>query len=449
MTMKLIKYGIYTIILTLAAVMAVGCEAEETVIEVPAVPVIVDNPEIGTITRWHRTTCELQSPLESMLSFPNGGRIIELVVREGDTVVAGQYLGKVDTSGMAANLSAIRSSADGAVKQAEAADLAASAAGAGVELAQASYDQAVRDFERYEKLYEDGVATEAEFERIQLNVDTSRISLEGAGEQVDAALAQAVAAHAQVQSVRDQAGQVQVMINDGTLRAPFGGKIATVYYDPGTVAGPGTPIFKLVGEGKDTGNRLEVHLEIPETIIGLVGVGSPVYLDLASCDTMLQVAVDHLGPEVNSSTRTVEVVAYIDMDSLCLLPGMFGSVRIPLEIHEDALMVPEEAVLETDEYTIVYVAVEDTVSEGDVGEVPSGSEQSDGIKVTVTSLASRRDVETGIRESGMVEILSGLEPTDDVIVVGNAFLKDGAKVGIQGEDSTAQPSGESGMEEES
>ena len=302
MNPRVIKIGIVIIAFVIFSFSISGChqgaakEAQAT--EVPPVPVMIDNPDIGSITEWHRTTCDLNSPLEAMLSFPNGGKITDLVVKEGDKVIAGQYLGKVDTSAMAANLSAIMSSAEGVQKQAEAADLGASAAESGVAMAQAAYDQAVRDYERYVKLHEDGVATDAEFERMELGMETSRISVEGAKDQVEAAYAQAVAAHAQVQSVRDQAGQIQVMIGDGTLRAPFGGRISIVFYDPGTVVGPGSPVFKLVGEGEDTGNRLEVHIEVPETIIGSVKAGSPIYLDVASCEEEIQTAVDHLGPEV-------------------------------------------------------------------------------------------------------------------------------------------------------
>jgi len=341
-------------------------------------------------------------------------------LKEGDKVIAGQYLGKVDTSAMAANLSAIMSSAEGVQKQAEAADLGASAAESGVAMAQAAYDQAVRDYERYVKLHEDGVATDAEFERMELGMETSRISVEGAKDQVEAAYAQAVAAHAQVQSVRDQAGQIQVMIGDGTLRAPFGGRISIVFYDPGTVVGPGSPVFKLVGEGEDTGNRLEVHIEVPETIIGSVKAGSPIYLDVASCEEEIQTAVDHLGPEVNQDTRTVEVVAYLDNNSSCLLPGMFGTVRIPLQTHENALLLPETAVLVFPDVSLVYVAVNDA--------------------------AVKKEVTTGIMEDGNVEILSGLDPNDDVIMVGNRFLTDGAKIEIRDGSGAETPDAPTGTE---
>ncbi len=424
--MKMNTLNIHLILFLCISLMILisGCggEVEEGSTELPPVSVVTQNPDIGTITKWHRTTCELNSPLEASLSFSTGGRIIELTVDEGDTVVAGQYLGKVDTTTLAAQYSAILSSVDGAIKTAEAADIAAQAVESQIELAQASADQAEADYERYRNLYEDSVATVSEFEQMELRWESSKISLQGAIDQHEAALSQATAYHANVQSVRDQARQISEMIDDGTLRAPFGGRIASRYSDPGTVAGPGMPVFRLIGEGEDVANRLEVNLSIPESLISKIPAGTSLYLDLASCEREIQVPVDHLGPEVDPESRTVDVVAYVDKDSICLLPGMFGTVRIPIETHENTILVPEDAVLEFEDVDIVYIA------QGDI--------------------AVLREVELGIREEGTLEILGGIEASDRVIVVGNRFLTDGAKIEIQNEPGAVPVEDQSEMEDE-
>ena len=222
-----IKYAIFAVLAALILVSGCRGKKEEVSQGIPPVPVQIEKPTVGTITSWHKTTCELVSPLEISVSFGTGGRILELTAREGDTVAEGQYLGRVDTSTLAAQHAAIMSQAEGARSQAHAAELAAEAATAQVDMARASADQAETDFHRFESLLSDGVATEAEYEQAKLRYDTAMIGLQAAMDQSDAASAQAVAARDGVDAVVAQAGQVSEMIADGTLRAPFSGRIAT------------------------------------------------------------------------------------------------------------------------------------------------------------------------------------------------------------------------------
>ncbi|HDS30522.1 MAG TPA: hypothetical protein ENN67_05695, partial [Firmicutes bacterium] len=94
------------IFIAFVLVSCAGHQAERETVEVPPVPVITQKPERGSVTDWYRTTCELRSPLEATLSFATGGRIIELTANVGDRVKRGQYLGRVDTSTLAAQHSA-------------------------------------------------------------------------------------------------------------------------------------------------------------------------------------------------------------------------------------------------------------------------------------------------------------------------------------------------------
>jgi RND family efflux transporter MFP subunit len=261
-------------------------------------------------------------------------------------------------------------------------------------------------------LFNDGVATQSELEQAQLRLEAAQIGLQSAQDQADAASAQAEAYHTNAMAAGDQAGQISEMIDDGTLRAPYSGRIVRRNADPGTIVGPGTPVFEIVGEGEDVGNRYEVRLNIPESISSKVQAGTPIYVKLPSCEEEIQTAVDHMNSVVQTDTRTIEVVAYISSDTLCALPGVFGTVRIPLEVHENAILLPETAVLVFPDVSLVYVAV--------------------------NNAAIKKEVATGILEGGKVEILSGLDPNDDVIVVGNRFLADGASIEVRDDGAGSQ-----------
>jgi len=413
-----------TIILTFSMLFILsGCGGEEEgVAEVPPVQVEIQKPVTGTVTNWHRTTCELVSPLDTKLSFATGGRIIELAAREGDSVVEGQYLGRVDTSTLSARYAGILSQAESTRSQARAADLAADAASAQVDLARIASNQAETDLARFESLLADGVATRSEYENVKLGYDTAMITLEGAIEQAGAARAQATAAYDGVDAVLAQGTQIMEMIEDGTLRAPFSGSISERFVDPGTMVGAGTPIFKLVGEGESVANQIEIHLNVPETLAGVITAGSPITIDLAACDHQIFVPINHLASEVDTESRSVAAVGYIDKDSECLIPGMFGTALIPIEVHENVMTLPETAVLIIDDESYVFIATGNT--------------------------ASRRDVITGLREEGMIEIIEGINPDDDVIVTGNTFLLEGASIEIRNDPSGSPADDNPGTEDE-
>jgi len=413
--MKMI-HKISILILVILTATSVSCRPGQVAVdtEVPPVPVITANPEFGTITEWHRTTCTLRSPLEAGVSFGTGGRIIELTADEGDLVVAGQYLGKVDTSILAAQLNAVLSSINVSESQAESADSMIAASEAQVEQARAAAELAETNFQRFQALYEDGVATEAEFEQIELAYESAKLGLDAALDGLGATRAQADAAHAGVQATRSQASQFREMIDDGSIYAPFGGRIVERWSDPGVMVSPGQPVYRLVGEGEDVSDRLEAVLYVPEQVMGMVLPGSELLIELASCDRTVETVVDRTGGEVRDGDRMLEVIGYLEKDSLCIMPGMFGVVMIPLQRHTDALLIPEPAILPFEDVKVVYIA--------------------DG------NVAHRREVETGLYEGGMVEILSGIAADDDVIVAGHTFLKEGATIDIRVQDEV--PSGD-------
>ncbi|MCX6646974.1 MAG: efflux RND transporter periplasmic adaptor subunit [bacterium] len=374
----------------------------EPTADTTSVQVVMEAPTTGTITDWFRTTGDLQSPLEARVSFSMPGLITDLAADEGDFVEAGQYLGQVDMSTYEAQHRAALSQADAIVGQAEAADVGIEIARSHVEQAEAAFNLAETNYNRFKTLREDGVATQSEFEQVELQYESARLSLEAAHDGVTAAQAQSDTAHAAIQAARDNAAQVAEIIANGTLVAPFNGRIVSRLVDPGNVVGAGTPIFILQGEGDEVANRLELRFNLPENMLGEVNVGTSLLIGLPSCDQEVEAPVDHTGSAVDLTSRSIEVVAYVANDTTCLLPGMFVSVNIPLQIHDNAIVIPDKAVIEIAGETFVYVANGDT--------------------------AQKRIVTLGIREGDNIEILSGLELSDMVITVGNTFLEDGAKI---------------------
>jgi HlyD family secretion protein len=379
--------------------------------EIPPVMVITKVPDVGNITDWFKATAELTSPLETPLSFPMGGKILELAVKEGDTVTSGQYLGKVDTASYEKQLDSATTGVDIASKQAEAAKLAASASKSQVNTAQANVDQMERDYNRMKKLHDEGVATTSEFEKVQLGYTAAKEGLQAAKDGSAAAEAQAKAAASGIQAAKDGVAQITKLIEDGSIRAPYSGRIASKMADIGTVAGPGVPVFILIADS-EASSKLEVRYKIPESIVTKITLGMSASLSLLSLDKEVPLTVDMISPEIQSSGRAVDLISYIDASTLPILPGMFGTIKLPIETHEKVILLPEEAIVELADAKYVFVA--------------SGDK------------AVRHEVKTGIRSEGIVEIAEGIAAGDEVIVVGNRFLTDGARI-TRSEPTPTQP----------
>jgi len=112
--------------------------------------------------------------------------------------------------------------------------------------------------------------------------------------------------------------------------------------------------------------------------------------------------IARISPTIDVRNGTFRATAFIDNDGGHIVPGMFARFTIAYEKHEDALVIPLDAVVEEDDETTVYV-----VSNGEV---------------------TRRIVETGVSSDNQVEILSGLTEDEAIVVVGHSGLRDGSKV---------------------
>lgn len=110
-----------------------------------------------------------------------------------------------------------------------------------------------------------------------------------------------------------------------------------------------------------------------------------------------------IGPQVDPSTRTALVRAYVKNEELKLKPGMFANLDLALRVKEDAIVVPEPALMPLgDRVTVLIVDKEQT--------------------------AQLRPVKVGMRTAGMAEIVSGVNSGELVIVEGTQKARPGGKV---------------------
>jgi len=237
------------------------------------------------------------------------GSVLELNVRAGDAVRAGQVLLRID---------------------ARAAEQAAAASGAQVAAAQAQLDVATRELAR------------------KRDLAAKKYISQGALEQAES---QYRAAQAQVRALTAQAGAARTQTAFHMVRAPFDGVVAVVGVERGDMAMPGRPLISLYDPA-----ALRVVAHVPASV--LAGAVPAAQVRLADRDAPLAPVRVQVLPMVDERSLTQEVRADLPA-ATAAAPGQFA--RLALQGAGDGaaggarIFVPASAVVRRAEVTAVYV----------------------------------------------------------------------------------------------
>jgi membrane fusion protein (multidrug efflux system) len=200
-------------------------------------------------------------------------------------------------------------------------------------------------------------------------------------------------------AVRDAIIRVdQERLADREVLAPFDGVLGPRLVSAGQYVNVGTPLAVLVDDSK-----VKVRFRIPERQIGRVRPGQTGRLRVnAYPDREFTGTVDLVSPEVDETTRTAEIRLLVENPQALLRPGLFARVELIVGRREQAVVVPEAAIVPSlDRYSVYAV---------------------DGDR------ARKREVKLGIRMPGKVEITAGLEAGQEIVVSGQQKLVDGSRI---------------------
>jgi membrane fusion protein (multidrug efflux system) len=205
---------------------------------------------------------------------------------------------------------------------------------------------------------------------------------------------------AQRDSDRAALATAQARLEDTAVQAPFAGRVGLRRVSLGSLVGPDTVITTL-----DDTSPIKVDLDVPETLLARLAPGMPVRAKSAAWpEDAFEGQVLTIDTRVDPVSRTLTVRAALPNDDGRLLPGMFLTVKL---LREDvtALVIPEQAIVPEQSRQYVYV----------VG---------DGERV------EKRQVRTGRRQPGLVEVLEGLSAGERVVVEGTQRARPGAPVEV-------------------
>jgi membrane fusion protein (multidrug efflux system) len=194
--------------------------------------------------------------------------------------------------------------------------------------------------------------------------------------------------------------EVQARLEKSTVFAPFEGVAGLRQVSPGAYAKAGQDVARLEGIG-----TLKLDFRVPEIYLGKIRTGQEVQvrMDAFGAETF-RGQIYAIEPSVDEQTRTVMLRARVPNPGVRLKPGMFARVILVLETRENALIVPEQALVPQGKDRFVYRLV--------------------GGKAVMAK------IELGLRRPGEVEIRSGLTAGETIIVDGQLRLRDGAPVTV-------------------
>lgn len=328
------------------------------------------------------------------------GQLVSLSVDVGDRVTTGQSLGQVDDRVLAAQVQqaeaelASRRSAV-AEAQAEVSDVQAQVAQLQVQL-----QQAIADAERFQRLADEGAITTQQAEQAQTARLAAEQAVRSAEERVRTRQQAVVAAQAQVTAQQATLAEIQQRRAFSALNAPISGAVLERLRQPGDLVRPGEEILTL-GDFRN----IKVVVPVSELDLAAVQVGQsvPVRLD-AFPDRTFTGRVERIAPIADATARLVPVEIFLPNNEGLITAGLLA--RVSFQASPNQVIVPERALeVGTGEAPAVFVL--------QAGETPT---------------VQQRVVEVGDRAKGNVEILSGIEPGETVVVRSSAPLNDGQTV---------------------
>ena len=193
--------------------------------------------------------------------------------------------------------------------------------------------------------------------------------------------------------------EILAQIRDLTISAPFDGIISTKNFSEGSFVKPGDIIANLYDI-----DSVKIEVFVPEKYANMINKEKNITVNsLGNKDKDFSGYVYAIDPYIDSETRTFRLIGLIKNNKNYILkPGMMVNVKIVLDSRE-ALTIPEGSIVPESNNTFVYI-------------------------INKNSKAIKTKVKTGKRKDGLIEITNGLTKDSLVIYEGTNKIKSGSKV---------------------
>src|SRR6056297_140658 len=361
-TMKNIKH---IIALSLGiAIFATSCgdkESKANTITSPAVSVEVRATSQNMGSNFLSVSGKIEAINSANISTRMMGYVDKIYVDMGDKVMNGQLLLSINNTDVTAKLAQVN---------------------AGITEAQAAFNNAKKDFERFTALFNENSASQKELDDITANYEMSKARLNAA---------------------KEMKNEVNAQLSYANIRAPFSGVVTNKFIKAGDMANPGMPLLEVEAPGK-----FQVMAMVPESEI--VGITNNTKVDvlIKALNKVVTGTVTEISTSAKNTGGQYMVKVVLEETDANILSGMYAALQFPIERKEgsSAILIPLEAVVENGQLSGVY-----TVSQ--------------------SNTALLRWLRLGRTIGYEVEVLSGLSADEQYIIKSEGKLYNGANISIQ------------------
>lgn len=204
---------------------------------------------------------------------------------------------------------------------------------------------------------------------------------------------------ADLQSLKSQTQLIRAQLAKTSIYAPFSGKIGLRSISVGEYITPTSVIANLLSI-----DPIKINFAVPEKYVGQIKINSEISFRTDGSAKAYTGKVFAIEPGINSQTRTLQIKALAANPNNELLPGAFARIKLALTTLNDAILIPNEAIIPVLEGKTVFVS-----KGGQAQQIP---------------------VEAGTRTAKAILITSGLNVGDTVLTTGAMALKTGTPVHV-------------------
>lgn len=336
-------------------------QAEQKKVELPAISAKIGQTAGSNQGKYVTASGKIEAENSAMISTRLMGFVTDITVKTGQKVSQGQLLARISSNDLTAKKA-----------QAE----------AGIAQANAGYNNARKDYERFEALFAQNSASQKELDDMSTRMEMAKAGLEAA---------------------KQMRNEVMAQFSYSNITAPFSGVITGTFMKKGDMANPGMPIISMEGASK-----LQAVVMVSESEILNIKNGMQADVTIKSTQKTIKGRV----AEMSSSAQNTggQYIVKINLDEPAqILSGMFVQAVFPIERSASAesaismTLIPKEAIIEEGQLKGIYV-------------------------LNDQNIALLRWVRLGKTYGKDVEVLSGLSENEKYVLKADGRLFNGVQI---------------------
>jgi len=421
----MLKKASFFMVIVFLLTILVSCKQKQNE-PVAKKPILVEVATVGQgqISKEIKFTGSIEGNTEVRVFAKISAIIEELRVDSGDRIDKGDLIAVLESAELRAQVAQARAALEvveakwdqmnvGARPEeiAQAEDL--------VSKANANLDNTEQNYRRMKALFERGTISKRQFETAELEYTVARADLNSAQERLDmlrkgATKEDRQALQAQVNQAKAALDLARIRLTYTRITSPINGTVSERFFDPGDLAVPNKTLVTIVQ--MDT---VKVVVYFSENQIRFMAPGLQARLTVAAYPgKVFSGTIYKVSPTLNPATRMFSAEIRVLNEKRLLRPGMFATVTVSVDPHPNALLVPKEAVL----YKEQYLENSDN-SVTKIGQVSY-------VFVVEGGKAHMRKVSLGHESGPMVEVCTGVNKAEKVVIRGLHQIADGDSVTV-------------------